>query len=164
MENFEKLNKNLADGDLYESCFHYKERKSNRRFLSCLFAFCIAFMCFRVAWNACFGGIVVDGASMRNTLNNGDKLIMRYAHIGAKAKRGDIIIVDTAGRLHNKKHLMDELSKIRRVIDRELPDADKEALLVLGYNRTEILRALAGVDTAGMSSDQIIRAALKKLR
>lgn len=49
----------------------------------------------------------------------------------AKAKGTDVIIVDTAGRLHNKKHLMDELAKIRRVIDRELPDADKEALLVL---------------------------------
>ena len=49
----------------------------------------------------------------------------------AKAKGSDIIIVDTAGRLHNKKHLMDELAKIRRVIDRELPDADKEFLLVL---------------------------------
>ena len=49
----------------------------------------------------------------------------------AKAKGSDIIIVDTAGRLHNKKHLMDELAKIRRIIDRELPDADKEALLVL---------------------------------
>ena len=49
----------------------------------------------------------------------------------AKAKGSDIIICDTAGRLHNKKHLMDELAKIRRVIDRELPDADKEFLLVL---------------------------------
>ena len=49
----------------------------------------------------------------------------------AKARHSDIIIIDTAGRLHNKKHLMDELAKIRRVIDRELPDADKEALLVL---------------------------------
>lgn len=49
----------------------------------------------------------------------------------AKAKGSDIIICDTAGRLHNKKHLMDELSKIRRVIDRELPDSDKEFLLVL---------------------------------
>ena len=49
----------------------------------------------------------------------------------AKAKGTDIIIVDTAGRLHNKKHRMDELAKIRRIIDRELPDADKEALLVL---------------------------------
>ena len=49
----------------------------------------------------------------------------------AKAKGTDIVIIDTAGRLHNKKHLMDELAKIRRVIDRELPDADKESLLVL---------------------------------
>ncbi|MBQ4105498.1 MAG: signal recognition particle-docking protein FtsY [Clostridia bacterium] len=49
----------------------------------------------------------------------------------AKAKGSDVIICDTAGRLHNKKHLMDELAKINRIIDRELPDADKEILLVL---------------------------------
>ncbi len=49
----------------------------------------------------------------------------------AKAKGADVIICDTAGRLHNKKHLMDELAKINRIIDRELPDADKEILLVL---------------------------------
>ncbi len=49
----------------------------------------------------------------------------------AKARGADIIIADTAGRLHNKKHLMDELAKINRIIDRELPDADKEILLVL---------------------------------
>ena len=49
----------------------------------------------------------------------------------AKARKADVIICDTAGRLHNKKHLMDELSKISRIIDRELPDADKEVLLVL---------------------------------
>ena len=49
----------------------------------------------------------------------------------AKAKHSDIIICDTAGRLHNKKHLMEELAKINRVIDRELPDASKEVLLVL---------------------------------
>lgn len=49
----------------------------------------------------------------------------------AKARGTDVIIADTAGRLHNKKHLMDELAKINRVIDRELPDADKEILLVL---------------------------------
>ncbi len=49
----------------------------------------------------------------------------------AKAKNMDIIICDTAGRLHNKKNLMGELEKINRVIDRELPGADKEILLVL---------------------------------
>lgn len=48
-----------------------------------------------------------------------------------KARGTDVIIVDTAGRLHNKKHLMDELAKINRIIDRELPNADKEVLLVL---------------------------------
>lgn len=49
----------------------------------------------------------------------------------AKSRNTDIIICDTAGRLHNKKHLMDELAKINRIIDRELPNADKEILLVL---------------------------------
>ncbi|HHU84853.1 MAG TPA: signal recognition particle-docking protein FtsY [Clostridiales bacterium] len=49
----------------------------------------------------------------------------------AKSRDTDIIIIDTAGRLHNKKHLMDELNKIYRVIDRELPYSDREVLLVL---------------------------------
>lgn len=49
----------------------------------------------------------------------------------AKAKKADVIICDTAGRLHNKKNLMDELSKINRIIDREMPDSSKETLLVL---------------------------------
>ena len=49
----------------------------------------------------------------------------------AKARGADVVIIDTAGRLHNKQNLMNELSKIRRVIDRELPDADVECLMVL---------------------------------
>lgn len=49
----------------------------------------------------------------------------------AKARGMDVVICDTAGRLHNKKHLMDELAKISRIIDRELPGCDKEVLLVL---------------------------------
>ena len=48
-----------------------------------------------------------------------------------KARNADIIMIDTAGRLHNKKNLMDELSKIYRIIDRELPYSDREVLLVL---------------------------------
>lgn len=48
-----------------------------------------------------------------------------------KARDADIIMIDTAGRLHNKKNLMEELSKIYRVIDRELPYSDREVLLVL---------------------------------
>lgn len=49
----------------------------------------------------------------------------------AKNHNCDVLIIDTAGRLHNKKNLMDELSKISRVIERELPGCDKETLLVL---------------------------------
>ena len=48
-----------------------------------------------------------------------------------KKKNADVLIIDTAGRLHNKKNLMDELAKINRVISRELPDAARENLLVL---------------------------------
>ena len=49
----------------------------------------------------------------------------------AKARKADVVLVDTAGRLHNKQNLMNELNKISRVIDRELPDAARETLLVL---------------------------------
>ncbi|WBY64861.1 MAG: Signal recognition particle receptor FtsY [Thermocaproicibacter melissae] len=49
----------------------------------------------------------------------------------AKARGADIVICDTAGRLHNKKNLMEELAKINRIIQREAPDADREVLLVL---------------------------------
>lgn len=49
----------------------------------------------------------------------------------AKARKCDVLICDTAGRLHNKKNLMDELAKINRVIDKEYPEAKKEILLVL---------------------------------
>ena len=53
------------------------------------------------------------------------------AMAAGKSRGRDVIIVDTAGRLHNKKHLMEELSKIRRIITRELPQSDVETLLVL---------------------------------
>ena len=49
----------------------------------------------------------------------------------AKKRNADVLIIDTAGRLHNKKNLMDELAKINRVITRELPDSERETLLVL---------------------------------
>ena len=48
-----------------------------------------------------------------------------------KEENADVLIVDTAGRLHNKKYLMDELNKIQKVINKEMPEADKEVLLVI---------------------------------
>ena len=49
----------------------------------------------------------------------------------AKARKTDLLIVDTAGRLHNKKNLMDELGKIRRIIDKEHPEASVRSMLIL---------------------------------
>ena len=70
----------------------------------------------------------------------------------AKARSSDVIICDTAGRLHNKQNLMNELGKISRIIDRELPNASKEVLLVLdgttgqnGLIQAEQFSQIAGV-------------------
>ena len=71
----------------------------------------------------------------------------------AKSKGADVLIVDTAGRLHNKKNLMDELAKINRVISRELPDSDRETLLVLDATtgQNAILQAKEFKESAGMT-------------
>ena len=70
----------------------------------------------------------------------------------AKAKNTDVIIIDTAGRLHNKQNLMNELGKISRIVGRELPDAAKEVLLVLdgttgqnGLIQAKQFKEIAGV-------------------
>ena len=70
----------------------------------------------------------------------------------AKARNADVILCDTAGRLHNKANLMNELGKISRIIDRELPEASKEVLLVLdgttgqnGLLQAKQFREIAGV-------------------
>lgn len=71
-------------------------------------------------------------ASMVKSVEGTDPASVVFDTINsAKSKGADVIICDTAGRLHNKKNLMDELAKIRRVIARELPDSSVETLLVL---------------------------------
>ena len=72
-----------------------------------------------------------------------------------KEKNADVLICDTAGRLHNKKYLMDELVKIKKVIDKELPDASKEVLMVLdattGQNAISQVKAFKEtVDITGL--------------
>ena len=71
----------------------------------------------------------------------------------AKAQQADLLIVDTAGRLQNKKNLMDELNKMRRVIDREYPEADTRCILVLdattGQNGLQQARAFKEVAEIG---------------
>ena len=70
-----------------------------------------------------------------------------------KAKGRDLLLVDTAGRLHNKKNLMEELAKIRRVINRELPDVPCESLLVLDATtgQNAIAQAKAFTQAAGLT-------------
>ena len=69
----------------------------------------------------------------------------------AKARKKDVLICDTAGRLHNKKNLMDELAKINKIIDRELPGAQKESLLVL--DATTGQNALSQAKAFGEAAD-----------
>jgi len=72
------------------------------------------------------------GADIVKHTEGSDPAAVVFDAISAAKNRGsDVLIVDTAGRLHNKKNLMDELAKINRVIGRELPDASRETLLVL---------------------------------
>ena len=76
----------------------------------------------------------------------------------AKAKGSDVIIIDTAGRLHNKTNLMNELNKISRIVERELPDAAKEVLLVLdgttgqnGLIQAKQFKEIAGVTAVAVT-------------
>lgn len=73
-----------------------------------------------------------SGAQLVSQPQGSDPAAVVFDSISAAKSRGaDVVICDTAGRLHNKKNLMEELSKINRVIQREAPEADKEVLLVL---------------------------------
>ncbi|ARP50424.1 signal recognition particle-docking protein FtsY [Caproicibacterium lactatifermentans] len=93
------------------------------------------------------------GCDMVSQSEGSDPAAVVFDTISAAKSRGnDVIICDTAGRLHTKKNLMDELAKINRVIDRELPDADKEVLLVLdattgqnGVNQAREFKNAAGI-------------------
>lgn len=71
----------------------------------------------------------------------------------AKARKADLLIVDTAGRLHNKKNLMDEMEKMRRVIDREYPEATVRCLLVVDATTGQngLLQAKAFSEAAGVN-------------
>ncbi len=76
----------------------------------------------------------------------------------AKAKGSDVILIDTAGRLHNKTNLMNELNKISRIVERELPDAAREVLLVLdgttgqnGLIQAKQFKEIAGVTAVAIT-------------
>ena len=71
----------------------------------------------------------------------------------AKARHTDVVLVDTAGRLHNKQNLMKELSKLRKIVDREAPEAAKETLLILDATTGQngLIQAKQFQETAGLT-------------
>ena len=100
-----------------------------------------------------------SGASIVRQHEGADPASVVYDGIqSAKAKNVDVIIIDTAGRLHNKQNLMNELNKITRIVNRELPEADKEVLLVLdgttgqnGLIQAKTFKEIAGVTSVAVT-------------
>ncbi len=100
-----------------------------------------------------------SGASLVRQNEGADPASVVYDGIqSAKAKNVDVIIIDTAGRLHNKANLMNELNKISRIVNRELPDAAKEVLLVLdgttgqnGLIQAKQFKEIAGVTAMALT-------------
>ena len=77
----------------------------------------------------------------------------------AKARNADVILIDTAGRLHNKQNLMNELGKISRIVERELPDAAREVLLVLDgtTGQNALIQAKQFKEVAGVTAMAITK-------
>ena len=100
-----------------------------------------------------------SGASIVRQHEGADPASVVYDGIqSAKAKGSDVIIIDTAGRLHNKTNLMNELNKISRIVDRELPGCSRETLLVLdgttgqnGLIQAKTFKEIAGVTAIALT-------------
>ena len=100
-----------------------------------------------------------SGASIVRQHEGADPASVVYDGIqSAKAKGADVILVDTAGRLHNKQNLMNELNKISRIVERELPAASREVLLVLdgttgqnGLIQAKQFKEIAGVTAVALT-------------
>ena len=100
-----------------------------------------------------------SGASIVRQQEGADPASVVFNGIqSAKAKGADVIIIDTAGRLHNKTNLMNELNKISRIVERELPDAAREVLLVLdgttgqnGLIQAKQFKEIAGVTCVALT-------------
>ena len=100
-----------------------------------------------------------SGASIVRQHEGADPASVVYDGIqSAKAKGVDVILIDTAGRLHNKQNLMNELNKISRIVDRELPGCSRETLLVLdgttgqnGLIQAKTFKEIAGVTAIALT-------------
>ena len=95
-----------------------------------------------------------SGADIVRHEEGSDPAAVVYDSIcAAKARGADVVIIDTAGRLHNKQNLMNELNKIRRIVDRELPQADVETLMVLDATTGQngLIQAKQFLETSGLT-------------
>ncbi len=100
-----------------------------------------------------------SGASIVRQYEGADPASVVYDGIqAAKARGADVILIDTAGRLHNKQNLMNELNKISRIVQRELPEASREVLLVLdgttgqnGLIQAKQFKEIAGVTAIALT-------------
>ena len=95
-----------------------------------------------------------SGADIVRHEEGSDPAAVVYDSIcAAKARGADVVIIDTAGRLHNKQNLMNELNKIRRIVDRELPEADVETLMVLDATTGQngLIQAKQFLETSGLT-------------
>ncbi|HIQ77418.1 MAG TPA: signal recognition particle-docking protein FtsY [Candidatus Faecousia excrementipullorum] len=100
-----------------------------------------------------------SGASIVRQYEGADPASVVYDGIqAAKARGADVILIDTAGRLHNKQNLMNELNKISRIVNRELPEASREVLLVLdgttgqnGLIQAKQFKEIAGVTAIALT-------------
>ena len=95
-----------------------------------------------------------SGADIVRHEEGSDPAAVVYDSIcAAKARKADVVIIDTAGRLHNKQNLMNELNKIRSIIDRELPEADVETLMVLDATTGQngLIQAKQFLETSGLT-------------
>ena len=100
-----------------------------------------------------------SGSSIVRQIEGADPASVVFDGIqSAKAKGADVILIDTAGRLHNKQNLMNELNKISRIVERELPNAAKEVLLVLdgttgqnGLLQAKQFKEIAGVTAIALT-------------
>ena len=91
------MDKDLRYSELYERRFEEGESKSSFWFYAVFLVLIIAILLFRAYWIKNYGGVIVDGSSMRNTLQDGDKLLIRYVEDGKGLERGDVIVVDVGG-------------------------------------------------------------------
>ena len=110
--------KKLQDSSLYEYRYEYKERESSFRFLLVILVLVLALFSFRIYFTHSFGGVVVSGSSMSETLSDKEELLMRRVDENYKAKRGDVIVVYVYDYPEFKYEPVPEKSKTRYLIKR----------------------------------------------